>query len=305
MPLESSMRVFAVLNPVAGQSRPEVIRRVLDRRLRGEGHCYELYETTGEENLTEVVREALGRGCDVCLAIGGDGTVAAVASALVHGDVPLAIMPVGTGNVLARELQIPRRLGRALRLLSGPHERVAIDAFLAGRRLCFLNLSVGLTSLAVYGTGQAEKRRLGRVAYVWGGLKALLGIQPQRFTVTVDGQPHQFRASDIMVANCGCIGEPILRLGKQIRMDDGQIDVCILRARHLLDYVVLVWGLLFPLTARAPKLRYLAARNEIIVEAQGQLDVQADGEPLGETPVRVRIVPRAVQIIVPIGSRKA
>src|SRR5258706_6703522 len=125
-------RIFVVLNPMAGSGTAEDVRQALDRHFAASAWQQEIYETTGEEQIPDIVRGALGRGCDMVVAAGGDGTVSDVAEALVHTDVPLGILPVGTANVLARELGIPIGLDGACELMVGEHMATSIDAMQVG-----------------------------------------------------------------------------------------------------------------------------------------------------------------------------
>jgi Diacylglycerol kinase catalytic domain len=104
--------VFVVLNPVAGRGWPQEVRRALARHLSDRRICYAVYETTGKENLVEVVRAALVSGADVVAAAGGDGTVATVATALVGTDIPLGIIPPTAGAGGWRDYRADAGTGR-------------------------------------------------------------------------------------------------------------------------------------------------------------------------------------------------
>ena len=293
---------FVVLNPVAGNSDPGLIRNAVERHLGGRGWTYEVYETTGRERVAEIVRAALKRGFEVAIAAGGDGTVSGVAGGLVHTGIPLAIIPVGTGNALARDLGLPLDLEGALGLLVDEHETrtIDVDAMQVGDRFLILNLGVGISALAVRGIEHTEKRRLGRIAYVWAGLVEFLGFQPQRFTVVVDGWSGQFRASEVMVLNSGGLGNPYVRWGSQIRPDDGRIDVRIVRAWTALDYLRLGWNFLLGQQKKDPGLQSLSAERSVAIRANRRLPVQGDGDLIGQTPVQVKVVPSAVRVIAPL-----
>jgi len=293
---------FVVLNPVAGNSDPSLIRNAVERRLGGRGWTYKVYETTGRERIAEIVRAALKRGFEVVIAAGGDGTVSGVAGGLVHTGIPLGIIPAGTGNALARDLGIPLDLEEALNLLVGEHETrtIGIDAMQVGDRFFILNLGVGISALAVRGTGHTEKRRLGRIAYVWAGLLEFLGFQPQRFTIAVDDRSCRFRASEVMVLNSGGLGNPYVRWGPQVRPDDGQLDVYVVRARTAPDYLRLGWNMLLGQQKNDPSLQSLRAERSVTIRANRRLPVQGDGDLMGQTPVQVKVVPGAVRVIAPL-----
>jgi YegS/Rv2252/BmrU family lipid kinase len=294
-------RALAVLNPVAGSHEARVVRHAIEHHFPAAGGACEIHEAGAAGTIAEAVRAALDRGCDLVIAAGGDGTVSAVAGALTGSgsDVPLGILPLGTANVLARELGIPLDLDQACRLLTGPHATTRIDAMRVGRACYFTQIGVGIDALMIRDTRREHKRRFGRIAYLWTALVQLIGFQPRRFTITIDGRQRRSRASQVVVANSGTLGQPPLRWGPDVRPDDGRLDVCVVRARHLLDYLTLFWYVITGQHHRSPNIRYFEARQTITIATRRPLPVQGDGEIIGDTPVAVEVVPQAVAVIVP------
>jgi len=290
---------FVVLNPEAGSSAGDAAEPMLRGHLSDAGWTYHICTTSDREEMSQALRAVMRGGTDVCVAAGGDGTVSTVAGALAHSSVPLAIIPLGTGNILARELGVPPEPEAALSLLLGSHTTRAIDALQLDDRLFFVAVGVGVSAVMMRDTPQLEKGRLGRLAYLWTGLKALVGLQPRSFTIVVDGQARNVRASEVMVANVGAVGDPYMRWGAQVRPDDGVMDVCVIRARTVWDFVQLAWYVLTRQQRRASNLSFFAARESVRIDSPDQLPVQGDGDPVAHTPVQVHIVPRAVTVIVP------
>jgi YegS/Rv2252/BmrU family lipid kinase len=297
-------RIFIVVNPKAGSYAADAVRGALERHFPrdvpgGEPFC-EIHETGHDEQLIQVVREACGRGFAMVVAAGGDGTVSGVADGLVGSDVPLGILPLGTANVLARELGIPVDLESACALLAGEHGVARVDAMRVGEHSYFTQVGVGIDAIMIRDTPTEKKKRFGRLAYIWSALRCLLGFEPKRFRLTVDGAETRRRASQVLVANSGILGQPPLRWGPDIAPDDGRLDVCVVRARTAFDYVSLAWHVLTGRHRSDPRVRYLGARSEVTIETvRGTLPVQADGEIIGETPVTVRLAAAAVRVIVP------
>jgi YegS/Rv2252/BmrU family lipid kinase len=292
-------KAFVVLNPVAGNSDPEAVQAMLKRKFAEVGWEYELYLTTGEEHLKDVVREALERNFDLVIAAGGDGTVSDVADGLVHTEVPLAILPVGTGNVLAWDWGIPQRLEAALNLIVGKHVVVASDAVRVGERYYFLDLSVGLGPLLMRDTPTDEKRRLGRAAYIWTGLKKALGYQPNLFEIEIDGRTLIRPATEVMLHNSGALAAPHFRWDTNIRMDDGALDLCIIRARNAFDYLKLGWSLVVHRQNRHSNVSCHRVCEGVRINSSRPLPVQADGEVIGSTPVEARVASCVLRLVVP------
>jgi diacylglycerol kinase family enzyme len=147
-------------------------------------------------------------------------------------------------------------------------------------------------------TARADKRRFGRVAYAWTGLRKLLGYQPHQFTVTVDGERRTVRASEVMIANSGALGDPSLRWSPQVELNDGQVDVLMVRARTALDYLRFLSAVLLGRQSEETAIRHLIAERRVVVDARPELPVQADGEFIGRPPVAVEVVPEAVEVVV-------
>lgn len=291
---------YLVVNPRSGSYEAKAFADALAGAADGTVVRTEVYELTGDEVLRDVIRGALARGFEAVVAVGGDGTVSAVASALIGTGVPLGIVPSGTGNALARELGIPLSMPEALALILGEHRLRAIDVIAMGDRHYVMNVSAGFTPVVMRETHSTGKKRFGMLAYLWQGIKHLSGIQRHRYRLRLDGRDLPVRASEVMVANAGRIGTTQMRWGEDIRPDDGELSVCVVRARTLADYVRLGLNLLLRRSDQDPSLRCLSARDSVEIGAERPIPVQGDGEPAGHTPVSLRLLPAAVEVIVPL-----
>jgi YegS/Rv2252/BmrU family lipid kinase len=292
-------RVLAILNPKSGSAVGDPIRRALsDCFAEGEGRL-EVHETEKIEDLGAFIRKRLACGLDLVVAAGGDGTVSSVADTLVGTGVPLGIIPLGTANVLARELNIPLDIEAASRLLSHEHDLATIDAMKVGGRHYLTQVGVGLDALMIRDTPTEQKRRFGKAAYLWSAARHLLGHQPRSFLLEIDGKARKTRASQVLVANVGTLGQPPFRWGPDIRIDDGRIDVCVSKAKTLLHYFGLFWHVATGRHKADPNVRYYPARQSVAIATSKPTPVQADGEVLGETPVRIEVVPGALKVVVP------
>lgn len=293
------MEIFVVLNPVAGRSQAAQVKKALAKYLASEAaNRLRIYETTGAEDVADLVRGAVANGAELVIAAGGDGTVSAVVDGLMGFSIPLGIIPTGTTNVLAQELGLPLNVERACQVLVNRPQLRAIDALEFRGRYYLLSVGTGLDALAVEGTSREGKRRIGRLAYVWSILKVVVGFQPHTFTLILDGKTKRIHAADILLANTSVVTRPF-RWGPHIRPDDGRIDICIMRARNILDILGVVFDIILPDRPRRERnLQYLSAHHSVMVFADRPLLVQGDGEVIGETPIEVTMVPGAIQILV-------
>ena len=298
-------RAFVVMNSKSGSSKPIEARRALDRHFGAEGISFEVYEPSRDEPLNERIRAAIASGCGLVVAAGGDGTVSSVADALVGTTTPLGIIPMGTANVLAGELGIPFNLDGACRLLAGRHALAAIDAMELEGRIYVTQIGVGLDAAMIRDTPDAEKRRFGRLAYMRTAAFHLAGLPALQFTLQVDGATTHPRALQVLAANSGTLGRRPFRWGPNIKPDDGVLNVCVIRARSLLDFLSIGWHFLIGRHRRHPNVRYLSATREITIATKHPLPVQADGEIVGQTPITIRLLAKAFKVVVPLSAHHA
>jgi len=290
------MKPFIVANPVAGNADTAELRRLFDEHLPE--YEYEIFETTGEEKLSEVVAQALGRGFDLIIAAGGDGTVSGVAAGLVNRQVPMAILPIGTGNALSRELGIPLDPEEAVQLLVEGFKTREIDGMWVKGWFSVLSVGIGITSMTMRDTGREQKRRFGILAYLWTGLLQLGGVGLNRFELEIDGKIKKVKASEVFISNSRVVGVKPFNLGEDVQPDDGVMAVCVVRARTAWDYLRVAAQLAVG-QRRKKEIDCDQARQVVKVSASRRLPVQADGEVVGSTPVEVQVVPAAVRVVVP------
>ena len=295
-----SAALLAILNPVAGNCNTTTLTEHLSAAAERAGRRLTLHRTTGEDDFGHLLADAAHAGHRVIVA-GGDGTVAAVASALPDPDRELAIVPVGTANKLARELGLPLQPEAACELaVSGTAVR-RIDAMRCDGQLYFCHIALGLYARVARRTPATAKQRWRRIAYVWNAL-ALLRRRERwswRFTLNIDGRAHRLRAAFVMVTNIADVGAGDLRWGPDIAPDDGRLDLCIVRARNLRDYAALSWALIRHRHRRAPRLRYLQAARRIEIDCRPWAPIQADGEALEALPLRIDVLPARLTVVVP------
>lgn len=260
---------------------------------------YEVLEAAPDEVMGSRIPGRLAEGWDSVVAIGGDGTVAAIAHALVGTSVPLGIIPAGTGNLVARELGIPVDLQSAVALLTGRHTTRRIDAMRINQRTYLLNAGVGINAEVIDKTSRLGKSLFGRSAYVGTAVWKVLKAKPQRMEIHVDGKHMSFNATDIAISNCGILARALNPNGPDISVDDGVIDICVLCMKSPLEYP---WYYFLRHIApeRVNKIMYeLVAGKEIRIFSKSQLVVQADGDIIGKTPVTIEVLPQALSLVVP------
>lgn len=295
-----ALALLAVLNPDAGGCDPERVRQALSDECARSGREIRFRRTPEDGDLGAWLLPKLS-GVERVVVAGGDGTLAAVGAAAREAKLPLAIVPVGTANVLARELGIPLELEAACQLAVNGQRLRCIDALQVGERLFFSHVSVGACSRIAESTSSPAKRSFRRVAYLWHGLRRLGARSAWRFRLVVDGLATRVRASSILVANAGSVGAADLRWGPDISPDDGCADVCIVRARTPAEHLRLAWRIATGRQRNAPELCVLRAARSVSISAgrSGRAPAHGDGEAIGHAPLEVGVAPRALQVVVP------
>ncbi|WZO99970.1 diacylglycerol kinase family lipid kinase [Isosphaeraceae bacterium EP7] len=286
---------FVVINPNSGHCSPEDVRRAIESHFQVAAEIFELVEGV---DLAAAVKDAVARGRRPIIAAGGDGTVSAVADILAGTGVPLGILPLGTANVLARDLNLPLDLQAGCALLAGVTAERSVDTMCINGRSYLTQVGVGLDSLMIRDTTTVDKRRFGRVAYLWTAVARWAGFKRRTFTIGIDGKTLTIKGVQVVVANSGILGEPPYRWGPDVALDDGRVDVCLVDVWNAADTVRLIWHVARGQHKQNSHLKYWKAAREVTIDARPSLPVQADGEVVGETPVRIEVNAGALRVLV-------
>ncbi len=295
-------KTYVVINPVAGLSQLETVRGRIQAALQERDVPSEIYETTGGDNLRQIVRKKVQQGFKLFIAAGGDGTISGVIDGLAGTQIPLVIIPTGTWNTVAQIMGVPLQLDQAIELLFREHTIQTVDALQVGQRFYILSVSAGVASRTMEDVQRHEKRRLGKLADLWKGLTQLLQFRSYPFEVRIDGKPAKFRASELMVANSGSVGLKVIQVDSSIRMDDGKMNVCRIYANNLSDYFRLAASILRGAKQHRWNVLCVEATQEVEIRSREHLPVQGDGDVIGHLPVKVKILPKAVHIVSPVNT---
>lgn len=248
-----------------------------------------------------LLRDALDAAPRALVAAGGDGTVNAVAAAALAHDLPLGVLPRGTLNHFARDLDIPLEAEAAVRVLAAGHER-RVDVGLANDAVFLNNASIGLYATIVV-QRERQQRRLGRGK--WSALlratwAALRDPEPFEVAIEVEGRTLQRRTPFVFVGNNDYeLQGPAA--GSRARLDDGCLSLYVLHPRTSLGLLWLALRTLVRGTAGARDLDASKVGKCIVHARQARVRVARDGE-IGEmdTPVRFEVRPRALRVIAPV-----
>jgi len=294
------VRVRAILNPRAGVA-PAAARRAIESG-RPSWKDYAVYMTREPGHATDLAREAVAAGAELVIAVGGDGTVNEVAQGLLGSRAALGIVPVGSGNGLARALRMPLRPEGALDVLvSGVRRRMDVGR-LNGRP--FLNVAGAGFDAAV---GEAFHRagrdgaRRGLLGYVRLGVREILSYRGPRISVEAGGETIEMAAFLVAFANGPQYGSGAV-INPGGRLDDGQLELVILDDGPLLGILAASPRLFLGGLDRLAGYRRLRVERAIVT-AEDKLALHRDGDPASETErVEVSLEPLALTIVTPAAT---
>jgi YegS/Rv2252/BmrU family lipid kinase len=289
-------RAAVVANPV---KLPGSFRKLVGAAMTEHGWDEPMWlETTQEDPGQGQARTAAEAGVDVILACGGDGTVTATAAGLAGTGVPLAVIPLGTGNLLARNLGLPGDLGQALTVaLTGRNRR--LDTGLANGSLFLTMAGLGLDAKMLADASEPVKKRLGWLAYLLAALRHLWD-RPMRVQLRTDaGPPVRRRASGVIVGNVGALqgGVPLL---PDAQPDDGRLDMVVLTARTVAGWLVVVLHVLLRRRSDVSSRVLRRSFTELRIDIDRPHLWELDGEVMGRTrQLVITVQPGALLVRVP------
>jgi YegS/Rv2252/BmrU family lipid kinase len=290
-------RVFVIVNPASGQN--ETILNTLNTIFRATGLDWGVAITKKAGDASRLAQEAAASGeVDVVAIYGGDGSVMEAAAGLIGSEVPLAILPGGTNNVMSVELGVPSALADAAALIGGAAARIRpVDMGRLNDHLFILRVGIGYEAVINETADREMKDRFGGFAYSLAGLKALKDPPIAHYKLTLDGRVEELEGLWVMVANSASLGAPNLNLVHEIDVGDGLLDVIVVRQRDL-DSLLSVATSVADMNKIGKPLPHWQVR-EVLVEADPPMAVTGDGEIWDPTPLSVSVVPQAVKIVVP------
>jgi len=296
----SFRQALVIANPISGQGLAVQLATDLAAGLEASGIPTELHHTTGPGDGRTRVSTWDGE-LDLVVSVGGDGTVREVLSGLrVHpASEPrprVGVLPMGTGNALCADLGLPRDARGALEVLLGG-KTVELDVADVNGELCFLITGVGPDAAVV---AEVDRRRAKRVLRKWhylpAGCRALLAHRPAPLSVELDGEPLSGTYSQVMASNLIHYGG-LVRLCPGRVLGDGLFEIFLFRGhrrRHLLFYALRFFLRAIP--GGSVEMRRAA---RVRVTSATPVPYHVDGDPMGVTPVDLRVTHERFQLLVP------
>jgi YegS/Rv2252/BmrU family lipid kinase len=289
-------RIHIVINPASG--RPKPILHIVNRIFNRAEIDWDISLTKARGDAERFAREAAANGVDIVAAYGGDGTVMEVAQGLLGSKVPLAILPGGSANLMSVELGIPKDLEKAAEIAADPKSPTRqVDVGILGKSYFLLRVGIGFAARKVAYADRSLKNRVGVLAYSVAAVKAAKETESAHYCITLDGKQVEAKGVTCLVDNAGNMGIKGYQPAKDIRVDDGLLDVILLDSSGISNLISSGSSLLA--TNRAEILIHHWQAHQIKIEVDPPQPVQVDGEMVDDTPVSIEVLPGMLNILVP------
>ncbi len=296
--LEARLGAGGVAAIVSGTSRlgPDEVTAALARNANGIQIQVHVAHSSAEA--TEAASQA-ARSAAVVIAVGGDGTVADVATGIFGSNAALGIVPAGSTNIAARSLGVPAQPAAALALLGGSFRIRSIDIGRSEDRSFVHIAGAGFDAELFRAANPYWKRRLGWLAYLPAALAAIR-MPPSDVRITADGSLLEGRSPLVLIANGGSAVAPDFLIYPGITVDDGWLDVLVFTPSTPAQIMMILGYASRQQLHRSSHVMHRRARI-VRVEATPALPVELDGDPRGTTPRQFSVVPLGLRVVTPLG----
>ena len=288
-------KVTFIINPVSGVFKKGKISGLIDLYLDKSKFEYEIEFTEGPGHATEICKSRVGKGVDIVVAVGGDGSINEVAKGLVGSNSKLGIIPAGSGNGLAHHLKIPGNYRKAIEVIN--HERaIKIDTGTINDKLFVSIAGIGFDGLVAKKFVNNKLR--GFLAYAKIVAEEYPKYKPKKYKIDIDGKIIKKRALFITFANSDRFGY-FTSIAPNARVDDGLLDIIIAEKPLIIEIPILTHLLYWRKIDKSKRIEVIKAK-ELIVRSKKKRWVNIDGEPFKlSKELHVKIHPQSLNIIVP------
>lgn len=288
-------QLLFILNPISGTQQKAALPELIERYLDHHQFTYRIVYTKYGGHARELAEEAKEAGLYAVVVAGGDGTVNEAGSALLHSNTALGILPFGSGNGLARHLQIPLTPVRAIQLLN-QHEIQAIDAGMLNDRPFFCTAGLGFD--AHVGQLFAGVKKRGFRTYVRIALEEFWKYEACTYQFTFDGQKEEHTCFALTFANAGQYGNNAW-IAPEAVIDDGLLDVCMLKPFPYVEALGL-GARLFAKNIHRSRFMQIRRAARLELSCPDARAMHLDGEyAVVEKHVSLRVEPKALQMLIP------
>ncbi len=289
--------IVIICNPAAKKASEKKLERAC-RYLRDRGHEVESFLTRQRGEAELLARDALKKNPSLILAAGGDGTFNEVMNGLAGSAIPMAILPLGTTNVLAKELGVPEHEEHAVDFALSRHPHtIALGRITlphcsppVSRYFCLM-AGIGFDGAVVHGVNETLKKFSGKGAYIFSGFKTLFMLNLSGLQVTIDGKIHS--CFSVIIGNAAKYGGNFSAT-PDAELADPALSVCFFQGKRRGDVLRYVLGIL---RGRHLQFHDVGYTKATALEVRGSAHIQIDGDYLGMTPATIEVVPDILRLV--------
>ncbi|MBR5983144.1 MAG: diacylglycerol kinase family lipid kinase [Bacteroidales bacterium] len=288
-------KVLVIINPVSGTGKQKSALKAIDKQIDRINFDYEIAETQYAHHATEIAKQAATDGYDIVVAVGGDGTVNEVASGLVGTQTKMGIIPCGSGNGLARSLKIPVTPTKAVEVLND-NKMKRIDTMEVNGHFCASIAGIGFDALIAKEFQEKPKNTRGLHSYVQLIATKYPKYKPNQYKLEIDGVSSVHKAMFICLANANQFGYNAI-VSPDSKIDDGLIDICIVKNIPLLSAPPTALLLLTNNLNHSPRVKILRGKNvKVCNNTNGYANIDGEAIEVGKT-VDISILHKSLMVI--------
>lgn len=295
-------KIAFIINPISGTSHKEVILAYLKEVFSDpDKYTTSFHTTKGPGDAVVAASHFKDQGYDIVVAIGGDGTVNQVAKGLINSKTKLGIIPVGSGNGLARHLKIPLSYSRAIEVIMDEKTQL-IDAGKINDEIFFCTAGLGFE--AVIGDRFNSAGTRGLMTYMEFCAKEYVRYRPENYIIDILGNSYRRKAFLITFANCSQWGNNVY-IAPDANISDGMIDMVVWKSAPLVSMPLITAGLFFKTIQFSEFVdTYRCKDMHIIRESEGLIQFDGESRTMGRD-IHISVLHQAVQVIVPVKNYPA
>ena len=289
--------IVLIFNPIATKASGRKIARA-SHFLRSKGYKAEIFFTEQKGHAESLAREAVKKSPSLIIAAGGDGTFNEIVNGIAGSEIPMAILPLGTTNVLAKELGLPETVDDALEVaLNGTPKTVSLGKIYITchsslvTRYFLLMAGIGFDGEAVFRINETIKKISGKGAYIFSGLKTLSAFNPDKLILDMDGKTYT--GYSVIISKVAKYGGNF-KITPNARLTDPFFYVCLFKGKGRLDILRYVTGIVAGKHLGFRDVEYVRAKN---INVEGDAHIQIDGDYFGRSPARIEVVPDTVRLV--------
>ncbi|MDP4185737.1 MAG: diacylglycerol kinase family lipid kinase [Bacteroidota bacterium] len=290
-------KLFFIINPISGNGKNTSLEKFISSNLVRQTEIqYEIRHTLHGGHASELTREALDHHFDAVIVAGGDGTINEVASHLVNTNTALGIIPVGSGNGVARHFKVPFNIKKNLDMIIRG-KTTLLDVGTANNKIFLSNAGLGYDAAVI--KDYAYQQRHGFISYFFSAIRSTFFFSVPKVHLSVNGNAFPVNAFFFSALNGSQFGYNI-SLDRNARTDDGLLDFVILDTKSRLKAIFVAICVLFKGKPRLEGFTTVHSQNATVHFPGQRLSLQIDGEPsVVEDQLEFKVLPGAIKVIVP------